>query len=164
MKAITAATCSLALVVLSLGLATVVSAADKPAVLHHEDIKNVQQSLSDKGFYHGRADGVLGPHTRAGIREYQKSESLPVTGRLDVETAGKLGVGPESIGGSFKGAGQEVGKGGQEAGHEIKGGKPLAAGKEFGKGMGRAGEDVGKGIKKAVTTDSDRGDREKKRP
>jgi len=164
MKSITAATCSLALGVLCLSMAPVVSAAGRPAALHHQDIKNVQQSLSDKGFYHGRADGVLGPHTRAGIREYQRSESLPVTGRLDAETAGKLGVGPESIGGSFKGAGQEVGKGGQEAGHEMKGGKPLAAGKEFGKGMGRAGKEVGKGVKKAVTTDSDRGDREKQRP
>jgi len=133
-----------------------VSAADK------KDIEKVQQSLTDKGYYHGRADGLLGPQTRAGIREYQKSESLPVTGRLDAETAGKLGVGPESIGGSFKAAGQEVGKGGKEMGHEMKEGKPLAAGKEFGMGVGRAGKDVGKGVKKAVSTDSDRGDREKK--
>jgi len=164
MKVITAATCSLALGVLCLSLTPMVSAADKPAVSHHQDIEKVQQSLSDKGFYHGRSDGVLGPQTRAGIREYQKSERLPVTGRLDAETAGKLGVGPESIGGSFKGAGQEVGQGGQEMGHEMKQGKPLAAGKEFGKGMGRAGEKVGSGIKKAVTTDSDRGDREKPKP
>jgi peptidoglycan hydrolase-like protein with peptidoglycan-binding domain len=161
MNMITAATRSLALGVLCLGLAPMVSANDKPAVLHHQDIKNVQQSLTDKGFYHGRADGVLGSHTRASIREYQKSENLPVTGRLDAETAGKLGVGPESIGGSFKGAGQEVGQGGMEVGHEMKNGKPLAAGKEFGKGIGRAGEKVGEGVKKAVTTDSDRGDREK---
>lgn len=161
MKVITAATCSLALGVF-LSLAPMVSAADKPAVSHHRDIKTVQQSLSDKGFNPGPADGRLGPRTRAGIRQYQKSENLAVTGRLDAETAGKLGVGPESIGGSFEGAGQEVGKGGQEVGHEMKSGKPLAAGKEFGKGMGRAGEKVGKGIKKAVTTDSDRGDREKR--
>lgn len=164
MKAITAATCSLAIGVAWLSLAPMASAADKRAAPHKQDIQNVQQSLSDKGFYHGRADGVLGPQTRAGIREYQKSESLPVTGRLDAKTAGKLGVGPESIGGSFKGAGQDVGQGGQEVGHEMKQGKPLAAGKEFGKGIGRAGQKVGGGIKKAVTTDSDRGDREKKRP
>lgn len=162
MKVITAATCSLVLGVLCLGLAPIVSAADEGAALHHRDIEKAQQSLSDKGFYHGRADGVMGSHTRAGIRDYQRSESLPVTGRLDAETAGKLGVGPESIGGSFKGAGQEVGQGGQELGHEVKNGKPLAAGKEFGKGIGRAGEKVGEGVKKAVTTDSDRGDREKK--
>jgi peptidoglycan hydrolase-like protein with peptidoglycan-binding domain len=162
MKVITAATCSLALGVVCLSLAPMASAADQPAALHRQDIQRVQQSLSNKGFSPGRADGVLGPRTRASIREYQRSASLPVTGRLDAETAGKLGVGPESIGGSFKGAGQEVGKGGQELGREMKSGKPLAAGKEFGKGVGRAGEKVGKGIKRAVTTDSDRGDREKR--
>ncbi len=83
----------------------------------------------------------------------------PTTG----DTAGKIGVGPESsVGSSFKGAGKEVGKGGMEVGHEMKQGKPLAAGKEMGKAMGRAGKKVGEGVKKAVTTDSDRGDREKK--
>ena len=97
MKVITAATWGLALGVLCLGLAPIVSAAD------NKDIEKVQQSLTDKGYYHGSADGVLGSHTRASIREYQKSENLPVTGRLDAETAGKLGVGPESVGGSFKG-------------------------------------------------------------
>jgi len=130
-------------------------------MLNHDDIKTAQLSLRDKGLYHGRIDGLLGPRTRESIRRYQGSEGLPVTGRLDAETAGKLGVGSESIGGSFKGAGQEVGEGGREVGHEMKAGKPLAAGKEFGKGMGRAGEKVGQGVKKAVTTESDRGDREK---
>lgn len=132
------------------------------ADISNEDIKKVQQSLIDKGFQSGNVDGVLGPRTRAGLREYQKAEKLPATGRLDGETAGKLGVGPESIGGNFKGAGQEVAAGSKEAGHEMSAGKPLAAGKEFGKGIGRAGERVGKGVRGAVSTDSDRGDREKK--
>jgi peptidoglycan hydrolase-like protein with peptidoglycan-binding domain len=141
---------------LGLGLPPLVSAAS----LSKEDIVKVQNSLIDKGFNPGRVDGIMGPQTRSGIREYQKSEDLKVTGRLDVETAGKLGVGPESIGGEFKGAGQEVGKGGQELGHEITEGKPLAAGKEFGKGIGRAGEKIGSAVKKAVTLDSDRSKRE----
>jgi peptidoglycan hydrolase-like protein with peptidoglycan-binding domain len=162
MKLITAATCSLALGMFCLSVAAMASAADKPATLDNQNIKDAQQSLSDKGLYHARVDGLIGSRTRASIREYQRSESLPVTGRLDAETAGKLGVGPESIGGSFAGSGQEVGKGGREVGHEMKEGKPLAAGKEFGKGMGRAGEKFGKGVKKAVTTESDRGDREEK--
>jgi peptidoglycan hydrolase-like protein with peptidoglycan-binding domain len=156
MKLTTTATMTLALGMLGLTLVPTASATS------HKHAKTVQQSLSDKGFYHGPIDGLVGPQTRAGICEYQKSEGLPVTGRLDAETAGKLGVEPESVGGSFKGAGQEVGKGGQEVGHEMKEGKPVAAGKEFGKGMGRAGEKFGKAVKKAVTTDSDRGDREKK--
>ncbi len=157
MKLIRTATVTLAVGMLGLILVPIAS-ADSPK----EDAKTVQKSLKDKGLYSGPIDGRLGPRSRAAISEYQKSENLPVTGRLDSETAGKLGVGPESIGGSFKGAGQEMGQGGKEVGHEMKQGKPLAAGKEFGKGVGRAGEKVGQGVKKAVTTESDRGDREKK--
>ena len=135
---------------------------EKPALMHQDNIKKLQESLRDKGYYSGQVDGVLGPQTRAGIRQYQESENLPVTGNLDGETAGKLGVGQESIGGSFKGAGQEVGKGGAEMGHEMKQGKPVAAGKEMGKSLGRAGNKVGQAVKKAVSPESDRGDREKK--
>lgn len=127
-----------------------------------EDIKQVQTTLQDKGYNPGKVDGILGPRTRAAIRQYQQSEALPVTGRLDNETAGKLGVGPESIGGKFEGAGQEVGQGSVESVHEIKKGKPIAAGKEMGKGIGRAGKKVGLGVKDAVSPESDRGDREKK--
>lgn len=149
---------ALVLGILGLSHAPRASAAD----LSKADIEKVQKSLIDKGFQPGNVDGVLGPSTRASIREYQKSEKLPVTGRLDAETAGKLGVGPESIGGSFKGAGQEVAAGSKEAAHEVTGGKPLAAGKEFGKGIGRAGQKVGRGVRKAVGLESDRGSREKK--
>jgi len=134
----------------------------KSAVLNQQDIKKVQETLHDKGYYAGKVDGVMGSQTRAGIRQYQKSENLPVTGRLDAATAGKFGVGHETVGGEFKGAGQEVGKGGAEVGHEMKNGKPLAAGKEMGKALGRAGKKVGSGVKEAVSPESDRGKREKK--
>lgn len=156
MRFITVVTLTVALGVLGLSLAPSVLAASS------EDIKKVQQSLSDKGYDAGPVDGVLGSRTRASIRQYQASEKLTVNGRLDAETAGKLGVGPESIGGSFKEAGQEVGQGGQELGHEMQKGKPIAGGKEFGLGVGRAAQKVASGVKKAVSTDSDRGDREKK--
>jgi peptidoglycan hydrolase-like protein with peptidoglycan-binding domain len=135
---------------------------EKPALMNQDSIKKLQETLRDKGYYSGKVDGVLGSQTRAGIRQYQKSENLPVTGRLDGQTSGKLGIGPESVGGSFKDAGQEVGKGGAEMGHEMTKGKPVAAGKEMGKSLGRAGEDVGKAVKKAVSPESDRGDQEKK--
>ena len=152
--------------VLGLGLTSSAFAVnpseEKSAGLHHQDIKKVQETLRDKGYYAGEIDGRMGPQTREGIRQYQKSENLPVTGHLDAETSGKLGVGPESVGGSFKSAGQEVGEGGEEVGHEMKKGKPVAAGKEMGKSVGRAGKKVGKGVKEAVSPESDRGDREKK--
>ena len=121
------------------------------AASNRDDVKKAQQTLTEKGFYHGEVDGIVGPRTRQAIADYQKSEHRPVTRRLDVETAGKLGVGPESVGGEFKGAGHEVGEGGKEAGHDVSKGKPVAAGKEFGKGIGRGAKDVGKGVKEAVT-------------
>ena len=127
-----------------------------------EEIGKIQKSLSDKGYDAGPVDGVLGSRTRAAIRQYQAAEKLPVTGRLDVETAGILGVGAVSLGGSFKEAGKEVGQGGKELGHEMQQGKPLAAGKELGIGIGRAAKNVASGVKKAATTDSDRGEREKR--
>jgi hypothetical protein len=148
---------SLAVGMLSLSVAPEASAAG----FDTKDVENAQRSLTDKGFDPGKIDGLMGPRTRGAIRDFQESEELPVTGRLDTKTAGKLGIGPKSIGGNFKGAGQEVGSGSKEAAHEMTEGKPLAAGKEFGKGIGRAAEKAGKGVRGAVSTDSDRADREK---
>jgi peptidoglycan hydrolase-like protein with peptidoglycan-binding domain len=135
---------------------------EQPAVSHSQDIKKVQESLRDKGYYHAKVDGISGPQTRAAIRQYQKDENLPVTGRLDSETGGKLGVEPKSVGGEFGQAGKDVGHGSEKAAHEMKKGKPLASGKEFGKGVGRFGKSVGRAVTKAVDPDSDSGDRQKK--
>lgn len=151
---------------LGVSLASLASAVEpgeeKVAVLDQQDIKKLQERLRDKGCDAGKVDGILGPRTREGIRQYQKSENLPVTGNLDPETAGKLGVGPESEIGGFKRAGHELAEGGKEAGHEMGQGKPIAAAKEMGKGIGRAGEDAGQGVADVFSPQSDRGDREKK--
>ncbi len=58
-------------------------------------VKQVQQTLQNEGHYRGKIDGALGLRTRASIREFQRAKNLPVTGQLDVQTAGKLGVTPE---------------------------------------------------------------------
>ena len=60
-----------------------------------KDVGEMQQTLQDEGHYRGKIDGVFGLRTRASIREFQKAENLPVTGQLDLQTAGKLGVRPE---------------------------------------------------------------------
>jgi peptidoglycan hydrolase-like protein with peptidoglycan-binding domain len=143
-------------VMLGLILAPRVSALDRG------DTKKVQETLRDKGYYSGPVDGVMGPQTRAAIRQYQQSENLPVTGHLDGGTAGKLGVGPETVGGNFKASGEAVGTGGEGVGHEMKQGKPIAAGKDLGKGLGKGGKDVGKGVKEAVSPKSDSKDPENK--
>ena len=151
----------LGLVLLATGVSTL-SLTPPVAAAETGDVKKVQESLRDKGYDPGPIDGVMGSKTRHAIGQYQTAQSLPSTGRLNQETAGKLGVGPESEGGEFKGAGKEVGRGGKEFGHEMKQGKPVAAGKEMGIGIGRAGKKFGKGVSKAVSPESDRADREKK--
>ena len=128
----------------------------------HNNIKKVQEALRDKGYDPGPIDGVMGSQTRKAISQYQKSENLCVTGHLDADTAGKLGVGRESVGGDFKAAGKDVGRGGEGVGHEMKQGKPVAAGKDLGESVGKGGKKVGEGVKKAVSPHSDSNDPEKK--
>ncbi|MGA2986163.1 MAG: peptidoglycan-binding domain-containing protein [Terriglobia bacterium] len=143
-------------VMLGLSLISRASASD------HGNVKKVQETLRDKGYNPGPIDGVMGAQTRAAIRQYQTAENLPVTGHLDDETAGKLGVGHESAEGDFKGAGKDVGRGGEGVGHEMKEGKPIAAGKDLGEGVGKGGKKIGEGVKKAVSPHSDSSDPEKK--
>ncbi|RPJ81399.1 MAG: hypothetical protein EHM18_16985, partial [Acidobacteria bacterium] len=45
---------------------------EKSAVLQQQDVKKVQETLRDKGYYSAEIDGMIGPKTRAGIRQYQK--------------------------------------------------------------------------------------------
>jgi peptidoglycan hydrolase-like protein with peptidoglycan-binding domain len=69
--------------------------SEVPGETHGNDVKEMQQTLQDNGHYRGKVDGVLGLRTRASIRGFQKAANLPVTGQLDVQTAGRLGVRPE---------------------------------------------------------------------
>lgn len=64
----------------------------KPGTMKSEQVKAVQQALKDKGLDPGEIDGKMGPKTQAALREYQQKEGLKATGRLDSETAAKLGV------------------------------------------------------------------------
>ena len=52
-----------------------------------------QQALKTNGYNPGPIDGYMGPQTTAAVREYQQREQLQVTGQLDPETLGRLGVG-----------------------------------------------------------------------
>jgi peptidoglycan hydrolase-like protein with peptidoglycan-binding domain len=130
------------------------------AAAHGNHVKQMQQTLRDKGYYRGKVDGVIGLRTRAGIRAYQKAENLPVTELFDSQTAAKLGVGPESSGRSFKGAGQKVGEGSDRAGHETAKSKPSAC-IRWTKGSGRTSK-TRKEVKTAAASESTRGDHEKR--
>jgi peptidoglycan hydrolase-like protein with peptidoglycan-binding domain len=105
----------------------------------------MQQTLQDKGHYRGEVDGVFGLRTRASIRGFQKAENLPVTGQLDTETAGRLGVRPE---------------GREETGEETTKGKP-SAGIRWAKGARRTSKPLRKAVKTVAAPESGRGAREK---
>ncbi len=55
-------------------------------------VKQAQEQLKAAGFDPGRLDGILGPQTRATLREYQAARGLPRTGMLDEKTRKSLGV------------------------------------------------------------------------
>lgn len=42
----------------------------------------VQEALARRGYYAGQVDGVIGPETRSAIREFQRDNGLPETGRI----------------------------------------------------------------------------------
>lgn len=95
-------------------------------------VRKIQQALQDKGQFGGKVDGVFGLRTRASIRGFQKAENLPVTGQLDTQTAGRLGVRPE---------------GRQATGYEVTQSKP-SAGIKRNKGSRR----ISKTLRKVVET------------
>ena len=68
----------------------------------NSQVRQVQEALKAQGHDPGPIDGVMGPQTQQAIREYQKSQNLSETGRIDAQTAQKLGVGG-GMGGSGTG-------------------------------------------------------------
>jgi hypothetical protein len=57
-----------------------------------EQVKAVQQALQGRGLDPGPIDGVLSPRTQAALRQFQRDQYLPETGRLDPKTLERLGV------------------------------------------------------------------------
>lgn len=73
------------------------TAGSKPSgttngVAGSEQVKNVQKALQEKGKDPGPIDGLMGPRTQAALRDFQKDQKLPETGRADTQTLEKLGV------------------------------------------------------------------------
>jgi peptidoglycan hydrolase-like protein with peptidoglycan-binding domain len=103
--------------------------------VQQNDVKKIQVALQGNGQYAGRkVDGVFGLRTRASIRGFQKAENLPITGQLDAETAGQLGVRPE---------------GREQTAYEATPGKP-SAGIKWDAGSKRRSKTQPKAIKKTT--------------
>lgn len=54
--------------------------------------RQVQEKLNDSNFPVGRVDGMSGPKTTEAIRNYQRSQNLEVTGRLNQETLDRMDI------------------------------------------------------------------------
>ena len=55
-------------------------------------VRHAQRELKDNGYYTGRVDGIMGPRTERALRQYQRSENLAQTGRLNRATMKSLGL------------------------------------------------------------------------
>jgi peptidoglycan hydrolase-like protein with peptidoglycan-binding domain len=76
-----------------------------------DKVKAIQEALKSKGFDPGEADGVVGPKTGQALREFQKSQNLQVTGRIDDKTVSALGVDTAGGGSPSSSTGKESASG-----------------------------------------------------
>jgi peptidoglycan hydrolase-like protein with peptidoglycan-binding domain len=60
--------------------------------MNTETVKSLQQALQTNGQDPGAIDGQMGPKTKSALRAYQKANGLKPTGKLDADTAQKLGI------------------------------------------------------------------------
>ena len=74
-----------AVILLTLLLAAAAGADDQ--------LRNVQTELKSQGFFYGDVNGQSSPETTAALRRYQIRHGLEVTGTLNKETLGTLGLG-----------------------------------------------------------------------
>src|SRR5687767_5743123 len=82
------------------GVATA-AAADAPFV-DAKTVRQVQKTLSDRGFRTGGVDGRMGPQTQAALVNFQRAEKLKPTGRLDGATLAALGLDKGNAAGSSR--------------------------------------------------------------
>ncbi len=140
-----------------------------------ETIKQVQQSLKDKGFDPGPIDGHNGPETRRALKKYQAKQNLTADGRIGPKTLDGLGVKQAEPAKQFEASGTNIkhsyGKGGKEIGQgsanmadQVKDGHLGNGAVDFGKGIGggvkkmavgtgHAAKNAAKGVANAVTPD-----------
>jgi peptidoglycan hydrolase-like protein with peptidoglycan-binding domain len=63
-----------------------------------EDTKKLQEALKANGHDPGPIDGVFGSKTRSALSAFQEASGMKSTGRLDDQTAEKLGIPKPSAG------------------------------------------------------------------
>jgi hypothetical protein len=88
--------------------------------LNQEQIREMQNMLKQKGFDIGKPDGLMGPKTREALLQFQRSEGLTTSGKVDQETMQALKQNRENSGqvgqtGTSEATGTEKGATGTDA-------------------------------------------------
>ena len=128
-----------------------------------DEVKAVQQALKDKGHDPGMIDGVMGPKTKAALKDFQKKEGLKESGMLDTETRAKLEIKTSAAGASAPsaspatGSGQDAAKGktsssGQDASKSSPSASPSTSGQDASKST--SGQDASKAPSASPSTGS----------
>lgn len=82
----------LAVLLVFLLLTVTVSAATLSMGARGEEVKKLQQALSDKGYDIGSIDGIYGVKTKEAVIKFQRDNGLKVDGIAGPETLGKLKI------------------------------------------------------------------------
>ncbi|HLO78093.1 MAG TPA: peptidoglycan-binding domain-containing protein [Magnetospirillum sp.] len=60
--------------------------------LSRDQVRNVQQTLADRGYDPGRPDGRWGARTQQALRNFQRDQNMQANGRPDQQTLAALGL------------------------------------------------------------------------
>jgi peptidoglycan hydrolase-like protein with peptidoglycan-binding domain len=60
--------------------------------LDRSEVVAVQRALADDGYYMAGIDGIWGPKTAKGLRDFQAANNIAATGRLNNQTIAELGL------------------------------------------------------------------------
>jgi len=63
-----------------------------PNISKQDEIYKIQKRLIELGYEPGPADGIMGKMTKRAIKNFQKDNDLPPTGKIDNDTKNKLGA------------------------------------------------------------------------
>lgn len=69
---------------------TVEPAVGQASTVEKPSIQDIQQALSNAGFYKGKIDGILGPNTRKAVEAFQSQNALKADGKVGPKTWNKL--------------------------------------------------------------------------
>lgn len=78
-------------------------AAPRPSYQLHPDperYQQIQQALSDRGYFHGQVNGQWGEDSVDALKRFQADQKLENDGKLNALTLTGLGLGPKHMGAS----------------------------------------------------------------